>query len=282
MVRGFFFTGRPCSLGEWSGVDADFSLKEKVGDQRKLKRSLNTNFETEYKSGSFNDADYNYNADDESEVEIGDNKDSDYSPVQRNVTECEPKPKKKKVMSQTLASAADWAQLSDRKLTGIIASTLSSAGLDVQNVTLSRSTVRRERMQNRESVACAVKESVKQADVPLSLHWDGKIVPDFNSSTKVDRLPVLVVPMDSTAQEQLLGIPKVARGNAKEETDGITKLIQEWGLLKRYGHVYTFFIVYRYRGGNHLGSFVVFLIPFLGISRLFRIISGYFAIFWTI
>ncbi|KAK3923591.1 Bifunctional protein TilS/HprT [Frankliniella fusca] len=72
-----------------------------------------------------------------------------------------------------------------------------------------------------------------QGDGALSLHWDGKILPDFSSEEKVNRLPVLVAAINPGGEEQLLGVPKVAGGDAGSEFDAIKVLINEWGVKDR-------------------------------------------------
>ena len=50
--------------------------------------------------------------------------------------------------------------------------------------------------------------------VPLTVHWDGKLLEGLTTHEHVDRLPVLI---SGVGVEQLLGIPKLSseKGSAK-------------------------------------------------------------------
>ena len=43
----------------------------------------------------------------------------------------------------------------------------------------------------RKQIADDVKQTF-QAEVPLTVHWDGKLMPDLLDSDNVDRLPVVI------------------------------------------------------------------------------------------
>ena len=43
-----------------------------------------------------------------------------------------------------------------------------------------------------------------KCDVPLTIHWNGKLLEDINAENVVDRLPVLV---SGNGVDQLLGVP---------------------------------------------------------------------------
>ena len=64
-------------------------------------------------------------------------------------------------------------------------------------------------------------------DVPLTLHWDGKLLPNNKTGKKEDRLPVLVT---GSNVSKLLAVPALPRGDAIIEADAIVDCIDEWGL----------------------------------------------------
>ena len=82
--------------------------------------------------------------------------------------------KLKKVATPELAAALDRTKTSDGIATFAIAETLKSVGLGPD---VSQQTVGRKRIQFRQSFANNLKESFK-ADVPLTVHWDGKMMSD--------------------------------------------------------------------------------------------------------
>jgi len=51
-------------------------------------------------------------------------------------------------------------------------------------------------------------------DVPLVVHWDGKLLPDISGNhEKVDRLPILV---SGRGVERLLNVPKFPNAQEKQ------------------------------------------------------------------
>ena len=61
----------------------------------------------------------------------------------------------------------------------------------------------------------------------LTVHWDGKLLPDLIGQGKVDRLPVLIT---YDGNEKMLGIPKIESGSGTNQAFSVHKLLQDWGL----------------------------------------------------
>ena len=99
--------------------------------------------------------------------------------------------KLKEVVTPELAAALDGTKTSDRNANFVIADTLKPVGLGSNELALSRQTVRRKRMEFRQSFADNLKESFK-ADIPLTVHWDGKMMSDIIGRDIVDRLLVVI------------------------------------------------------------------------------------------
>ena len=104
-----------------------------------------------------------------------------------NPSETEPPPPKrsKEVVTPGLAAALDRTKTSDRNATYVISEALKSVGHNPDELVLSRQTVRRKRMEFRQSFAEDLKKSFK-ADIPLTVHWDGKILSDIAGRDIVD------------------------------------------------------------------------------------------------
>jgi len=96
-----------------------------------------------------------------------------------------------KVVTSHLAAALDRTKMSDRKATFVIATTAQSLGHDISNLSISRSSTKRERERYRAEMAAALKTDLS-GDVPLVVHWDGKLMNDLCGKEHVDRLPVKV------------------------------------------------------------------------------------------
>ena len=125
-------------------------------------------------------------------------------------------------MGQTL----DRVNISDRGAMMVATSIVKALGHNVKDVSLSRSGIRRARMVNRINAA-AEERSTIAADMPLLLHWDGKLLPDFsgNKTENVDRVAILVT---RNGTEKLLA--KIHRGTGEAQANACLGLIDEWGL----------------------------------------------------
>ena len=65
-------------------------------------------------------------------------------------------------------------------------------GNPVENLSLSRNTIRRTRRENREAISEADKASLT-IDDPVLLHWDRKLLPEIaGDNSKVDQVAILV------------------------------------------------------------------------------------------
>lgn len=117
------------------------------------------------------------------------------------------------ILTDNVAMALDRANLSNAKAVHVlaaVATTSSTTNLD--NVTLSVSTVRRVRRKYR-SKHDAEEKAATSLEGPLVLHFDGKLLPSLAGCTsrKEDRIAFVV---SGDKVEKLLGVPKIvaARG----------------------------------------------------------------------
>ena len=65
------------------------------------------------------------------------------------------------------------------------------------------------------------------ATVPLTVHWDGKLMEDLTSHQHVDRLPVLI---SGAGVEQLLGVPKLSSGTGEAQASAVVQCWEVWGI----------------------------------------------------
>jgi hypothetical protein len=123
----------------------------------------------------------------------------------------EPKRAKINILADPdVAGALDRVNLPDRGATFVLGAVAKALGQDVAAMTLSRSSIRRSRCKNREETAG---EKEFDSDVPLLLHWDGKLLPDISGKkVTVDRIAILVT---GGGEEMLLGVPKIGRGTGE-------------------------------------------------------------------
>ena len=133
------------------------------------------------------------------------------------------------VISPGLASALDRTNISSRKATFVISEVASSLGYDVNSLNINRNSIHRARAKNRTIVASNLKAEFASS-VPLTVHWDGKLMEDLTTREHVDRLPVLI---SGVGVEQLLGVPKLPSGTGEAQAAAVMRCIEEWGVEDR-------------------------------------------------
>lgn len=132
-------------------------------------------------------------------------------------------------MTPDLCAALDRANISSRNAVFIIASLLISIGLNIADHNLSHRTVHRCRIKFRKCIATELKNEFN-IDDRYVLHWDGKILQDLIDGQSVERLPIL---LSVSGVEQLLGVPKMTRGDAQSQTSAIISTLNQWHVDSR-------------------------------------------------
>lgn len=142
-----------------------------------------------------------------------------------------PQPKKKKetVMSSELSTFLDRTKVSDRNAMFILSAVSKSGGSDINNIVLSRQTIRRNRIVNRKLFSSETKSDF-ECNVPVIVHWDGKRIRCENSNTMVEGLPILISGKDVN---YLLGTPKLSKGTGKEIAEAVMDKINSWGIANK-------------------------------------------------
>ena len=131
---------------------------------------------------------------------------------------------KASLLSNDVRDTLDRSKITDRQAVCILASAAHSLGHSVENVTLSRSSICRARLANRKDIAGDIKGRFS-ADGPLTVHWDGKLLPDITGHEKVDRLPVIITGAET---DTLLGVPKLSSGTGQAQANAALACIDEW------------------------------------------------------
>lgn len=133
---------------------------------------------------------------------------------------------RKKLVDDDLAVSLDVAKLSDRKAAVVLTITLKCVGCDPSTYNVNTSSIRRQRIKCRQKIAESLK-SVFKPEVPLTIHWDGKMIEDISGHEIVDRLPILV---SGKSVDQLLAVPKLASGTGESAASAVYKTLLTWGL----------------------------------------------------
>lgn len=133
---------------------------------------------------------------------------------------------RRSVLTPHLAAALDRTKVSDRKAVFVIAETAKSFGHNIDDLALNRDTIRKLRVQHRTQRSADIKAEFR-GNIPLVVHWDGKLIPDLIGKEKVDRLPVLV---SGEGTSQLLTVAKLPSGTGKAQAAAVFEAIEDWGL----------------------------------------------------
>lgn len=133
------------------------------------------------------------------------------------------------IITPELAAALDRGKVTSRNAVFIVAATLKSANIDIRGCKLSHSTIHRARKKFRSDMAAKLKDGLRNQD-NFVLHWDGKILPDIIGTEKVDRLPIII---SSSGSEQILRVPKMGSGTAKNQAEAIVKTLFDWGISRK-------------------------------------------------
>ena len=143
--------------------------------------------------------------------------------VSRPHSSYEPLQKRCIIEDPAFNSALDRTQTSTRNGIMIVMPALAAAGVDVNQLTLSRFSVMDARNKSRELLAGSVRQNF-QPMVPLVAHFDGKLLPN-QDRTKSERLAIVV---SGLGVEKLLGIPTIPVGTGQLMGQKIFECIQEW------------------------------------------------------
>ena len=171
-------------------------------------------------------AEFSSSSDFESAGYINDPHDSDGSIVFKLKPSSSGQCQKKRIVTPDLAMALDRGKISDRSAFMVLASTVNALGGDVDDVVLSRSTLQRERTALRKKIAEDIKQSFA-TDVPMTVHWDGKILEDITGCKKTERLPILV---SAEGNSKLLAVPKLCSGKGIDIANAVIESLQDWNL----------------------------------------------------
>jgi len=123
-----------------------------------------------------------------------DNTDDDSPSTEGAAAEGCPKKKKlrratKNIITPGLAAALDRTGISSRRATFVLAEAAKSFGHDTEDITINRMSIHRQRKQHRAKFVEEFKAKFP-ADIPLIIHWDGKLLEDLTSKQHVNRLPL--------------------------------------------------------------------------------------------
>ena len=137
----------------------------------------------------------------------------------------------KQIVTSEVATVLDRVNVSDRKATVVIAAVTKHLGNDLEEVTLSRNTVRRARKSNRQNYALQKRNDFVPA-APLLLHWDGKIFPCL-TRVHADRENRVAVVVSWKNNEMLLGASNIPSGTGKDHAGVCIELLYKLNIAEQ-------------------------------------------------
>jgi len=215
--------------GSMIGVDKNLLRKESIADEKKnlLKKRLE-----KMKSSQEMKTEVAVLESSTTEDSNEDEEDEEYHHEVITSTVSEPGPSKAKrgrmeIITPKLATVLDRTKVSDRKAVFEVAETAKSLGCDINEVSLNRSTIRRKRMSNRIKESQKLKESL-QRNVPLIVHWDGKLLPELTGGKdKIDKLAIIV---SGKGVSQMLAVAKLPSATGEAQAQAIVNALNEWDI----------------------------------------------------
>ncbi|KAG0696747.1 hypothetical protein GWK47_026435 [Chionoecetes opilio] len=135
------------------------------------------------------------------------------------------RPPKENKLPKELTLAWERDNLSIRAATSSYAAAAMSLGHDIGHITVSRSSIHRARVKNREEIAMSL---FFKPEVPLVLHWDGKLLPSLADGRSLEERVAVLVSGEDT--EELLGVPVSADGTGQAVAETVLKLVRESSL----------------------------------------------------
>ena len=111
----------------------------------------------------------------------------------------------------------------------VVTSVVKALGYPLNNLTLSRSTIRRFRLVTRKQVSETEKSSFSTEF--LFLYWDGKLLPDIAGAKETVSRVAAIITGDGI--EKLLTVLKIGRGAAEEQTAACLKVLDDWNIREK-------------------------------------------------
>ncbi|XP_065223043.1 uncharacterized protein LOC135847444 [Planococcus citri] len=228
--------GRPGSL---IGVDKNLAEKERrqaIRDeeekQRKLKH-LETSTSATASCSSQNVVESEFN-DHESFISTENDKNTDDTEFVANIRT---EPSKKNFITPELVAALDQCRLSIRDSVFVIGAVAEALGHNIDQLSISKSSIQRIRTSEREKRAKVIKQNF-QNQVPdvVTVHWDGKLLPGLDQRcSKEERLPILIT---FEGKEQLLAVPKLENSTGEAQSTAVLNALMDWNLDEKVQILY--------------------------------------------
>lgn len=223
--KDFLLDQRSGRKGQMAGIDHNLTMKEIRTQHRIEKEAIRVTKNKIRQLKDQQNVDV-YSSSDDTEMSVEETSVEKFPEKDNNITSSSHnKLNFKNIVTPQLTSALDRAKVTDRQAVHVVAATVSSLGNNIDNFTLSRSSIRRSRINHRQTIAIENKTKFYLSNDPVIVHWDGKLLPELTGKGICDRLPILISGLNI---EQLLSVPKIENGTGQKMSNAIIEAIQEW------------------------------------------------------
>jgi len=224
--RQFLQMQRDSMKGYMGALDTELAQKEERITERKAAVFQRQVKESERKSEADETVELvESDTDDNDEDGNDDMRNSGAFCPSKKVKTCPPEGKKK-VINPEVCSVLDRLKIPNHSGSLLVSTVAHGLGIDLEACSTSYESVRRAQLENRQQVALEVKSSFNPT-VPLTVHWDGKLLPDLTGRNTVDRLPILVT---GYGIEKLLAAPKLDSGTGEQMSSATIAALNDWSI----------------------------------------------------
>ena len=130
----------------------------------------------------------------------------------------------KNVITPELTAALYRTKTSSRNATYVLREMATSLGHNISDININRYSIQRARVMHMSKAAENLKLEF-DATVPLTVHWDGKLMEDITTKKHIDRLPILV---SGANTEKLLKNSKLTSGTGASQAEAVVKCLDDW------------------------------------------------------
>ena len=111
---------------------------------------------------------------------------------------CRSKRDRINVLSPGLTTVLDRTKVSSRNATFILSEVASSLGYDVNTLNINRNSIQRARASHRAARSNSLRSEFSST-VPVTVHWDGKLMEDLSTHEHVDLLQCSYLVLESNS-----------------------------------------------------------------------------------
>lgn len=136
---------------------------------------------------------------------------------------------RKKIITPRLAAVFDKLKISQRDAVHLLTAVLDSLGLNASDYIINRFSIHQQRSLIREETSQNVMKKFLENEIPLTIHWDTKLLTSITEQNE-DRLAIVAT---APGLEQIINMPAIPSGSGLEISSAIYDALEENSILTR-------------------------------------------------